>query len=529
MAAVSKLVTYLTPLLSRSNRSKLVLAVVGLVLFHFRGRAVGTRRRPDLKGPWGLPLIGNMLMLSRVPPTKLYEFLESMTQTYGPIWSITLPFVGRMVNADSPEAVEHVLKTNFWAYEKGENLRSRMGDLFGNGIFTSDGDHWRFQRKLASHIFNVRSFREYTSDVFVHEGLKLIDFMGKAADSGSIVDLHHVFLAFTLDSFGTISFGKSFGCLDDMARETEFAVSFDDLTTACSLRLIDPLWKLRERVTSAGAKMRHDRAVVGQHALSLIELRRRGGVQEGTFQPYNVGGTKKDLLQLFMECRDDDGEPLSDEFIKDIILNFTIAGRDTTAQALTWMFYCLLRQEADPKDMAQLVEEVDQVLPDQQTPTYESHRKQKFAEACLYETLRLYPVVPRNLKTCIEDDVLPDGTQIRKGDIFTWSSWVMGRQESIWGPDAKFYRPGRWINADKPSQAKFNSFHTGPRVCLGQQFATIEALTMIALILQRFTVEMVDPKKPVEYDASVTLPMANGLPVRLRRRPQATADDAVAV
>ncbi|KAF9159347.1 hypothetical protein DFQ26_006625 [Actinomortierella ambigua] len=477
MAVASKIVTFLAPFLAPDNQVKLLLTAIGLLLFHFRGRAVGTRRRPDLKGPQGLPLLGNMLMMARVPPTKLYEFLETMTETYGPTC---------------------------------------------HGIFTSDGDQWRFQRKLASHIFNVRSFREYTSEVFVHEGLKLIDFLGKAADSGSTVDLHHVFLAFTLDSFGTISFGKSFGCMDDMERETDFAVSFDDLTTACSLRLIDPLWKLRERVTGAGAKVRYDKALVGQYALSLIERRRQGGdsEQEGLFRPYNVGGGKKDLLQLFMECRDDQGEPLSDEFIKDIILNFTIAGRDTTAQALTWMFYCLLREGANPADMEALVEEVDRVLPDHQTPTYESHKQQKYAEACLNETLRLYPVVPRNLKSCIEDDVLPDGTRIYKGDIFTWSSWVMGRQESIWGPDAKVYRPLRWINSEKPSQAKFNSFHTGPRVCLGQQFATIEALTMIALILQRFSVEMVDPKKPVEYDASVTLPMAHGLPVRLRRRTQ---------
>ncbi|KAG0226806.1 hypothetical protein BGW41_004079 [Actinomortierella wolfii] len=509
MTAASKIAIFLTPLLSRGNRVKLLLAAIAWVLFHYRGRALGTRRRPELKGPTGLPLIGNMLLISRVPPTELYQFLEKMTSTYGPIW---------MINGDTPEVVEHVLKTNFWKYVKGEKLRDCMFDLLGDGIFTADGEHWRFQRKLASHIFNVKSFREYTNHVFVLEGLKVIDYMNKAADSGAVVDLHHLFLAFTLDSFGTISFGKSFGCLDDMTRETDFAVSFDDLTEACSFRLIEPLWRLRERVTSAGAKVRYDRELIRDYALSLIEKRRKQGVQEDGFKPYNVGGQHKDLLQLFMECLDDDGQPLSDTFIKDIILNFTIAGRDTTAQALSWMFYCLLREGSDPENLKQLQEEVDRVLPDHQAPTYESYKEQKWAEACFYETLRLYPSVPRNLKMCVEDDELPDGTKIYKGEVFTWSSWVMGRQETIWGPDAKVFRPSRWINAEKPSQAKFNSFHIGPRVCLGQQFATIEALTMIALILQRFTIEMVDPKKPPEYDASVTLPMAHGLPVRVRRR-----------
>lgn len=78
--------------------------------------------------------------------------------------------------------------------------------------------------------------------------------------------------------------------------------------------------------------------------------------------------------------------------------------------------------------------------------------------------LRLYPSVPRNMKICVQDDVLPDGTKIHKGEWFTWSSWVMGRSELVWGPDAKQYKPSRWIDAEKPSQGKFSSFHVGPRV-----------------------------------------------------------------
>jgi len=68
------------------------------------------------------------------------------------------------------------------------------------------------------------------------------------------------------------------------------------------------------------------------------------------------------------------------------------------------------------------------------------------------------------MKICVHDDVLPDGTKIHKGEWFTWSSWVMGRSERVWGPDAKEYKPSRWIDTEKPSQGKFNSFHVGPRV-----------------------------------------------------------------
>lgn len=216
------------------------------------------------------------------------------------------------------------------------------------GIFASDGADWKFQRKLASHVFNVKAFREYTSDVFVTEGKKVIDYLGKAADEGTIVDFHALMLHFTLDSFGTyvihvdacllafilgcsslesslsyispsmvhsirISFGKSFGCLDNIEHEVPFAVSFDDLTEICTDRLRDPVWKTRERLTGVQKKAQYDKNLIRSHGLEIIKKRRREGYH----------ASKKDLLQLFMEAKDDEGKPLSDEFLTDIILNFT--------------------------------------------------------------------------------------------------------------------------------------------------------------------------------------------------------------
>ncbi|KAG0195570.1 hypothetical protein BGX31_006059, partial [Mortierella sp. GBA43] len=144
-----------------------------------------------------------MPMFASIPGSELYQFFEKQYNELGPCWSISLPFFGRMIQVDSPESVEHVLKTNFWSYEKGPILRGIMGDLLGKGIFGADGPEWKFQRKLASHVFNVKAFREYTTDVFVIEGKKVLDYLGKAADEGTIVDFHALMLHFTLDSFGT--------------------------------------------------------------------------------------------------------------------------------------------------------------------------------------------------------------------------------------------------------------------------------------------------------------------------------------
>ncbi|KAF9200279.1 hypothetical protein BGZ49_009500 [Haplosporangium sp. Z 27] len=167
--------------------------------------------------------------------------------------------------------------------------------------------------------------------------------------------------------------------------------------------------------------------------------------------------------------------------------------------------------------MNKLVQEVDDVLGGSD-PSYETHKKQRYAEACFNEALRVFPMVPRNLRNCVNDDVLPDGTKVYAGEWVTWSTYVMGRSERIWGPDAKEYKPSRWINTEKPSQSKFNSFHAGPRVCLGQQFATVEALTIMGMVLQKFEITLEDPSRVPRYKPSLIFPMAGGLGVRVSRR-----------
>ncbi|KAF9274041.1 hypothetical protein BGZ88_003329 [Linnemannia elongata] len=511
--AITELVKYVLEHASRTNDLKLLLAFSAFFLYKYRSHAVGTRRRDDLKAPKGaLPFLGHMPLIASIPGTKLYDFFEKNYNELGPVWSISLPFIGRMVQGDAPELVEHVLKNNFWAYEKGPILKDCLGDLFGKGIFSSDGSAWKWQRKMASHVFNVRAFREYTSDIFVIEAQKMLAYLGKAADEGTPIDFHALMLHFTLDSFGAVSFGESFGCMDDIERQVDFAVAFDDLTAITSDRLMDPAWRIRERFTSVGKKVKDDRNLVRDHALRIIERRRT----EGYHKP------KKDLLQLFMETKDDEGNALTDDLLVDVIMNFTIAGRDTTAQALSWMFYLINRDGTDKEIMKTLIQEVDDVLGDK-LPTYETHKQQKYADACFHEALRIFPSVPRNLKLCVQDDILPDGTKIYAGEWFTWSSYVMGRSEAIWGPDAREYKPSRWLQGEKFSQGKFSSFHGGPRVCLGMNFAILEGLTVIGMILQKFELTLVDSAKLPPYGVSVTMPMLEGLPMKVTRRKAAVA------
>ncbi|KAF8986427.1 hypothetical protein BGZ46_003534 [Entomortierella lignicola] len=512
---------------NRANAPKSAVALFVLYfLFKYRDNSVGTRRS-KLPGPKGLPLIGNLIFMASLKITEMSYVHDEFHQKYGPTWTFTLPGLGRAFMVNDPDVLEHVLKTNFWAYEKGPNLRDSLEDLLGTGIFNADGQHWKWQRKMASHIFNVKAFRDYTSNVFVRESNIVSNYFDTIAKKGTTVDIYDIMLKFTLDSFGEISFGQSFGCLDDPEKEVEFAAAFDRLNAEISDRLFRGPWRLIEWLTGASKQVAKDKKIVTDFSLDVIRNRRINGFHK----------PQKDLLQLFMDLKGDDGEYLSDDVLKDSILNFILAGRDTTAQALTWMFYLMHRSSSDKNIVLKLQEEIETVLGDE-LPTYESSKKMKYAEACLYEALRLYPSVPRNLKVCVEDDVLPsrgiiniltnqhsfalknypDGVEIKKGESFLWSPWTMGRDTKLWGPDAREFNPERWLKGEKISPAKFPAFHAGPRTCLGQQFATVEAITIMSVLFKRFKFELVNPDDDLAYGAGLTLPIENGLPVRISHR-----------
>ncbi|KAF8986269.1 hypothetical protein BGZ46_006891 [Entomortierella lignicola] len=504
----SAVTNILAKILKRPNLSKAFGVYLLYILFKYRNSVYGLPTRSDLPGPRGLPLIGNFFLVAGAPRNQVLQRQTKNHEKYGKIYAITVPGVGRVINISDPDMIDHVLRVNFWAYEKGEFLRKGLGPLVGGGIFAADGEHWKWQRKLASHIFNVKAFRSYTSTVFVEEAKLVIDYLSAKADSGEVVDLQELFYKYTLDSFGEIAFGQTFGCLSKPADAVPFATAFDRLNQALSERMFVPTARLKEAWYGSYGQVERDTKTVNEFAYGVIQERRKNGNKKG----------HKDLMQLFMDAEDDKGNPLSDEMLKDTLSNFILAGRDTTAQALSWTFYLMYRNQSESQKIVnELVKETDSVLQNG-FPTYESTKQQKYAEACFYEALRLYPSVPKNIKTCVEDDVLPGGYKVYKNEKIGWSSWAMGRDTSLWGPDAATFKPERWLSGDKPPQSKFVAFHVGPRTCLGQQFATIEAITIMSMLMQKFTFELVEPNTEPAYLPSLTLPMHHGLPVRIKHR-----------
>ncbi|KAG2223721.1 hypothetical protein INT45_003445 [Circinella minor] len=493
-------------------------AILGLLSLKYNDRALFTDRPNTQVFSPGTPLFGSLFEQiknkDRILEHMDYLLNKHDTLTFGQ----TVFGLPPQIMTINPENVEHVLKTNFSNYVKGPQMKYAMTDLFGHGIFVANGEQWKWQRKAASLIFNVVNFRDHFSEVFIKE-LEIIssEIFDKKAENGKSVDFHDVIYKFTLDSFVYLGFGKQLDSLRSK-KKVPFAESFDICQHASFERFVDPFTDLRESfkpIFKPGTKtIKQHLQVVNDFAYGLVNDRR---------EQIKNGGEYKDLLSRFMNAKNEHNQPLSNEELRDTVLNFIIAGRDTTAQALSWCFYNLMLH---PRVEAKLLEEITNNIPEDESlldapAFYEVIKKMKYAHAVFYEVLRLHPSVPTNVKVALDEDVLPDGTPIHKGDSITWSPYCMGRSEKIWGPDARSFRPERWLSENgelkRESAGQWPAFHAGPRVCLGQNLATLEALIAIVMLLKRYKFSLV-PNQSVTYGVSLTLPMKDGMHVFVERR-----------
>jgi fatty acid omega-hydroxylase len=196
-------------------------------------------------------------------------------------------------------------------------------------------------------------------------------------------------------------------------------------------------------------------------------------------------------------------------------LNFLIAGRDTTAQALSWAFFCLSEH---PEAEARAREEVIAVCR-QEEVAYEDMPKLPYLQAVISESLRLYPSVPMEMKYASQDDTWPDGTFVPKGSSVNYNVYGIGRDRSIWGEDAEMFRPERWLEMQgrAPGNYEYPVFNAGSRECLGRRLAMVEMKACLAILLPQVSLRLAVPASTITTDAQLTIGMRSGLPCFVTR------------
>ncbi|EIE87392.1 hypothetical protein RO3G_12103 [Rhizopus delemar RA 99-880] len=483
-------------------------ALSSLVVFlslKYHDRPLFRKRIEGIPNVKGYPLVGNLPSILK-HGERFYDYNVELFESHDTL-TLAYPAAGipETITTIDPQNIEYILKTNFYNYVKGPQAKAFLYDLLGYGIFNANGDKWKYQRKTASHIFNVKNFRDQFTDVFVKEMHVMFDnILEKASIEGTVIDFHDVMFRFTLDSFVYLGFGIQLDTLLNKEK-APFAVSFDFLQRLSAERFIDPLMGIKEGLVnlfcSKEKTTRYNVSRVDSFAQQVIEQRRKE-MKEGKTD-------HKDLLSRFMNATNECGEMLSDRELRDNVLNFIIAGRDTTAQAVSWLFYCISQH---PQVEQKMLQEIEKNITDE---------IERDSPALFYETLRLYPVVSSNQKYAVHDDVLPDGTHVKAGTYVGWLSYAQGRSKRIWGEDAKEFIPERWIDENgklrREPAAKWSAFHVGPRVCLGQNLATLEALVCIIMILRRYSFKLVE-NQTITYSLALTLPMKHGLKMTIGKR-----------
>ncbi|KAJ0989445.1 hypothetical protein J5N97_007801 [Dioscorea zingiberensis] len=491
---------------------------MGIMLVFISRAAI---QRLTSHGPFLWPVFG-IIPTIFMNMNRIYDWATDELARSGGTFEYRGMWFGRAYGAITvdPANIEYMLKTRFTNFPKGKYYRERFADFLGAGIFNADDEVWKDQRRAATAEMHSSRFAEYSARTIrelVHD--KLLRILEKVAESKGCVDLQDVFLRFTFDNICTAAFGVDPGCLAVDLPEVPFAKAFEQATELTLFRFTVPpfVWKPM-KVLNVGSEKQLKVVIrtVHEFAEKTVSDRR------ADFRKLNGLNERSDLLSRLMQA-DDLKSRFSDTFLKDFCISFILAGRDTSSVALAWFFWLL---HTHPTVENRILDEINKIVKQRTTKTdnvvfsVDELKKMEYLQAALSESLRLYPSVPVDFKEVIEDDVLPDGTYVKKGARVIYSIYSMARTESIWGKDCREFRPERWIKDGffmSENQYKYAVFNAGPRLCIGKKFAYMQMKMVAANILLRYHVVVVAGQE-IAPKMTTTLYMKNGLKVRFKPR-----------
>ncbi|CAN4106490.1 unnamed protein product [Withania somnifera] len=474
--------------------------------------------------PWNWPFLGMFpgifLHVNRIHE-RCFEVLSRTGGTFlikGP-WFTNMDILGTV----DPANVHYIMSANFTNFPKGEEFK-KIFDVLGDGIFNSDSDSWKGQRKFTRTLITHQRFQNClvkTSWDKIENGL--VPVLEIVARENRVVDLQDVFQRFTFDTTCQLVTGYDPRCLSFEFPCVPFSKAMDEAEEVLFIRHLLPesVWKLQKwlglgyeaKLTKAShvldqvirkyISMKHDE-------LSNIATKSKEDQVEGCF----------DLLTSYI-LHDDLN--FDEKFLRDTILNLMIAGRDTTSSGLTWFIWLVATH---PEVEKRIREELATIvtLTSSSNPRLFNANELKSAiylHASLCESLRLYPPVPFQHKTPQEPDILPSGHHVHPKMRVMFSLYAMGRIESIWGKDCLEFKPERWISGrgmikHEPS-SKFLAFNAGPRTCLGKEVAFTQMKAVAAAIIHNYQVEVIKGHK-VCPNVSIILYMRHGFRARIKKR-----------
>jgi len=441
-------------------------------------------------------LLGHLPAMGRDP----LELFERAHRDVGDVVRMRLG-PKQIVTLAHPELLHRVLVSERDQYIKQTRGYTMLRLILGDGLVTSEGGFWRRQRRIAQPAFR-RKYIAGFANTMTTSARDMADRWQAVADAGATIDVAAEMMQLTLRIAGETLFSRD---LTGEAHELGAAVTtvleaFSPLTQA-------PIPAPHMWPTPTAHKFRRGIKVLDRVVHQIIAERRATG------EPGN------DLLGMFMASVDDEtGESMTDKQLRDEVMTMILAGHETTANALAWTLYLLSKHPAvDRRVHDELAANVSD-----DNPAAGVMRAVPYTHQALQESMRLYPPVWVVGRSAVNDTEL-GGYRIPQGTYVYMPVWVMHRHPALWdnpeGFDPDRFAPDRVAARKALGVHKFAHlpFSGGQRKCIGDHFAKMESLLILAVLLQRFRLSLV-PGQRVVPEASITLRPRDGLHMRIHNR-----------
>lgn len=435
----------------------------------------------------GLPIVGVLPQFRKNPPV----FLQSLARDHGDLVHFRLGPQDIYI-VSNPDWIKDILVTNQANFTKSRFLQ-RAKVLLGEGLLTSEGDFHRRQRRLVQPAFHRDRLVGYAS--------AMVETTANTREQwtdGAQLDMAREMMRLTLGVVAKTLFSADLASdADEIGNAlTQVMMLFD--------MVLMPFSEWIERLPLPSVRrFKKARDFLDKTIYGIIAERRAGGLH-----PEDKG----DLLSMLMFAQDEDGTTgMSDKQIRDEALTLFLAGHETTANALMWAWYLLSQNPAVAENF---YNEVDRVL-DGRLPTFDDLPRLKYTEGVFAESMRLYPpawVIGRRAKTDypIAQYIVPAKS------ILMMSPWVVHR-DPRWFPEPEKFNPERWSVPDDRPKFSYFPFGGGMRVCIGERFAWMEGVLLLATVAQRWRFKLV-PGHPVATAALITLRAKHGMKMVAERR-----------
>lgn len=434
---------------------------------------------PRVPGPKGLPVVGMLPQFAKNPLGLMTE----VSRTYGDVVSLGWR---NLYQLNHPDDIERVLLTDADHFIKDEVTRALAHGL-GEGLLTSDGEVWRRSRKIVAPALKRSRIASYADSMVTATA----DY-ARTLETGTRRDVHQDMMHLTLRIVGETLFGADVAEDGEKIGRSLETMMEEFVVTARTWRRLLPSWV----PTGSKRRVRDSVRDIDDTLYAIIDKRRREGLGE-------------DLLSLLLAAKTEDGEPLSDEQIRNEAITLFVAGHETTALSLSFAIYLVSRH---PEVEARLIEELDEVLSGR-LPTADDTRALPWTRAIINESMRLYPPAWAIGRETVKPWRLGD-YEFPVGSQFVLAQWVVHRDPRFWDRPAVF-DPSRFVEGAPTHRFSFFPFGGGGRICVGNHFAMMEMVLVLATLYQQARFES---DNELQLHPSVTLRPVDGVQATSWRR-----------